>query len=49
MKNAEAAISSQGEAGEKFEDAGGGEKISDWGGLLLLGGGVSTPLHAMTE
>ena len=44
MKNAEAAISSQGEAGEKFEDAGGaggagGEKISDWGGLLLLGGG----------
>ena len=39
MKNAEAAISSQGEAGEKFEDAGGVKKFRTGGGYFCLGGG----------
>ena len=42
MKNAEAAISSQGEAGEKFEDAEGGggvKKFRTGGGYFCLGGG----------
>ena len=55
MKNAEAAISSQGTGEEKFEDAvvggagggggGGSEKISDWGGYFCLGGQYPTTCH----
>ena len=50
VKNAEAAISSQGEGEEKFEDAvggegGGSEKISDWGGYFCLGGQYPTTCH----